>query len=61
MNNIFAVVHNGIIENYHELRKFLEENNYTFFSDTDTEVIPNLINFYYKKEKRFLKSCKSCL
>lgn len=57
-DNIFAVVHNGIIENYHELRKFLEENDYTFFSDTDTEVIPNLINFYYKKEKDFLKAVK---
>ena len=57
-DNIFAVVHNGIVENYHELRKFLEENNYTFFSDTDTEVIPNLINFYYKKEKDFLKAVK---
>lgn len=57
-DNIFAVVHNGIIENYHDLRKFLEENGYTFFSDTDTEVIPNLINFYYKKEKDFLKAVK---
>ena len=57
-DNIFAVVHNGIIENYHELRKFLEDNDYTFFSDTDTEVIPNLINFYYKKEKDFLKAVK---
>lgn len=57
-DNIFAVVHNGIIENYHDLRKFLEENGYTFFSDTDTEVIPNLINFYYKKEPDFLKAVK---
>lgn len=57
-DKIFAVVHNGIIENYHELRKFLEDNGYTFFSDTDTEVIPNLINFYYKKEKDFLKAVK---
>lgn len=57
-DNIFAVVHNGIIENYHDLRKFLEENGYTFFSDTDTEVIPNLINFYYKKEQDFLKAVK---
>lgn len=55
---LFAVVHNGIIENYHELRKFLEDNGYTFLSDTDTEVIPNLINFYYKKEKDFLKAVK---
>lgn len=57
-DNIFAIVHNGIIENYHDLRKFLEENGYTFFSDTDTEVIPNLINFYYKKEQDFLKAVK---
>lgn len=47
----FAVVHNGIIENYKELRDFLEKNNYTFFSDTDTEVIPNLIDYYYKQLK----------
>lgn len=57
-DKIFAVVHNGIIENYHELRKFLEDNGYTFLSDTDTEVIPNLINFYYKKENDFLKAVK---
>ena len=56
--NTFAVVHNGIIENYHELRKFLEDKGYTFLSDTDTEVIPNLISYYYKKEKNFLKSLK---
>ena len=55
---LFAVVHNGIIENFHELRKFLEDNGYTFLSDTDTEVIPNLINFYYKKENDFLKAVK---
>lgn len=56
--NTFAVVHNGIIENYHELRRFLEDKGYTFLSDTDTEVIPNLISYYYKKEKNFLKSVK---
>ena len=57
-DKLFAVVHNGIIENYHDLRKFLEDNGYTFLSDTDTEVIPNLINFYYKKENDFLKAVK---
>ena len=46
-NNIFAVVHNGIIENYNELRALLTEKGYTFYSQTDTEVIPNLINYYY--------------
>ena len=46
-SNIFAVVHNGIIENYNELRALLTEKGYTFYSQTDTEVIPNLINYYY--------------
>ncbi|MCI8272524.1 MAG: glutamine--fructose-6-phosphate transaminase (isomerizing) [Clostridia bacterium] len=49
-NNNFSVVHNGIIENYTELRDFLIRNGYTFYSQTDTEVIPNLIDYYYKKE-----------
>ena len=52
----FSVVHNGIIENYKELRDFLQNNNYKFYSDTDTEVIPNLIHYYYNKENNFLKS-----
>ncbi len=52
----FSVVHNGIIENYKELKAFLENNNYHFYSDTDTEVIPNLIHYYYQKENDFLKA-----
>ena len=42
-----AVVHNGIIENYSDIKKFLMDNGYKFLSDTDTEVIPNLISYYY--------------
>ena len=45
----FSVVHNGIIENYNELREFLTNNGFTFYSQTDTEVIPNLISYYYKE------------
>ena len=45
----FAVVHNGIIENYVELRDFLNKNGYTLISGTDTEVIPNLISYYFKQ------------
>ena len=48
----FSVVHNGIIENYHELREFLADNGYTFYSQTDTEVIPNLIHYYYSKDEK---------
>ena len=42
-----AVVHNGIIENYVELRDFLISNGYKFISDTDTEVVSQLVSFYY--------------
>lgn len=47
-NNLkFAVVHNGIIENYMELRQELEQDGFVFYSQTDTEVIPNLLQKYY--------------
>lgn len=45
-----AVVHNGIIENYQKLRNKLEEKGYVFISDTDTEVIAHLLDYYYKEE-----------
>lgn len=43
-----TVVHNGIIENYLHLREWLSSKGYKFFSETDTEVIPNLVDYYYK-------------
>lgn len=43
-----SVVHNGIIENYLRLREWLTSKGYEFLSETDTEVIPNLIDYYYK-------------
>ena len=43
----FAVVHNGIIENYAELREKLRAHGYVFQSETDTEVIVNLLEMYY--------------
>ena len=52
----FAVVHNGIIENYTELKDFLISKGYTLKSQTDTEVIPNLISYYYDIEKDVLKA-----
>ena len=44
-------VHNGIIENYQELREKLLRNGYHFYSQTDTEVLVNLVDYYYKKYK----------
>lgn len=46
--NVVAV-HNGIIENYQELKEKLLHNGYTFYSETDTEVAVKLIDYYYKK------------
>jgi len=43
----FALVHNGIIENYKTLKKELEKNNIYSISETDSEIIVNLIEFYY--------------
>ena len=63
----FAVVHNGIIENYSDLRKFLTDNGYTFYSQTDTEVIPNLIHYYFTADKsentdeKFLRAVKNAI
>ena len=64
-SNTFSVVHNGIIENYQELKNFLMSNGYHFISDTDTEVIPNLIHYYYEIDKsnnnRFLHAVSSAI
>lgn len=66
-NQTFAVVHNGIIENYSDLRKFLTDNGYTFISQTDTEVIPNLIHYYFSNDKssndieKFLRAVKNAV
>ncbi len=48
MSGKFAVVHNGIIENFEELRENLKNKGYTFVSETDTEVVPHLIDSCYK-------------
>lgn len=49
-NNEIAVIHNGIIENYAEIKKDLEKKGHKFYSETDTEVVPHLIEEYLKKE-----------
>ena len=44
-----AVVHNGIIENFEELREELKKEGHKFVSDTDTEVLPHLLEKYYEE------------
>ena len=55
------VVHNGIIENYQELKARLQTQGYKFESETDTEVIPHLIDFHLKTNKTFLAAFKAAV
>lgn len=63
----FAIVHNGVIENYQKIKSFLLEHGLKFKSDTDSEILANLIAFHYHKEKsanstnRFLSSVHKSL
>ena len=56
MHKEVVLVHNGIIENFAELKTFLQEQGYSFYSDTDTEVAVNLIEYYYRKDKDIIKA-----
>lgn len=51
MNGDFTLVHNGIIENYAELKHDLAGKGYVFQSDTDTEVLVNLVDYFYHLEE----------
>jgi len=57
----FALVHNGIIENYNELKIILIEKGFTFVSQTDTEVIVNLIEYYYNTLRNIFESIKKTI
>jgi glucosamine--fructose-6-phosphate aminotransferase (isomerizing) len=64
----FALIHNGVIENYVQMKSFLAGKGYTFQSETDTEVLCNLIAYHYAKEpagangtSRFLESVRKTL
>ncbi len=49
VESLVVGVHNGIIENYAELKIKLEKNHYRFYSETDTEVVIKLLDYYYRK------------
>ena len=57
----FTVVHNGIIENYLKIKERLISEGVNFISETDTEVIPALLNYNYNKEKDILKTIEVTL
>ncbi|HEY0967592.1 MAG TPA: glutamine--fructose-6-phosphate transaminase (isomerizing) [Opitutaceae bacterium] len=62
-----ALVHNGVIENYDAIKRFLLTKGYTFRSETDTEVLTNLVAYHYTKEpavegeSRFLEAVRKTL
>ena len=58
-NDLIAVVHNGIIENYEEIRIQLTAAGYVFTSDTDSEVIAHLIHSHYLRNKNLLAATQA--
>ena len=56
-----AVVHNGIIENYMELKKWLQAKGIVFKSQTDTEVIAHLINYFYESNRNIFEAVRQTL
>lgn len=60
-DGLFSLVHNGIIENYAELKEMLINEGYTFSSQTDTEVIVNLLSFMYSKYKNVKQSIEKTI
>ncbi|MDR1456898.1 MAG: glutamine--fructose-6-phosphate transaminase (isomerizing) [Puniceicoccales bacterium] len=67
MDGKFAIVHNGVVENFASIREFLSLQGYNFYSETDTEALVNLIAYHYAKEPenatkdRFLESVRKSL
>ena len=60
-NKEIILVHNGIIENYMELKKFLIQKGFIFYSQTDTEVIVNLISYYLNQVNSGVKDMISAI
>ena len=51
-----ALVHNGVIENAHDIKVFLKEKGYSFYSKTDTELVVNLLEYYYFEYKDMIQA-----
>ena len=56
-----AIVHNGIMENYQEVKQHLKEKGFTFYSETDTEVLANLIQLKVAEKKSFVEGVRAAL
>lgn len=60
-NGKIAVVHNGIIENFEKQKEFLKSHGFIFHSETDTETIPNTIEYHMKRGYDFIEAAKRSL
>lgn len=60
-NTNIVVIHNGIIENYKKLKDFLISKSFKFYSDTDTEIIANLLEYYSTDEHNFTDAIKKTI
>ena len=60
-NKKICLVHNGVIENYKELKSFLEEKQYSFYGETDTEIIANLLEYYYIEKGDIIEAIKTII
>ncbi len=61
MDENIIIVHNGIIENYKILKSKLAEEGFSFSTDTDTEILANLINYYFRQTNNFEESVRLAL
>ena len=57
-NQRICLVHNGVIENYKELKSFLTKKNYSFYGETDSEVVANLLEYYYLNNNDIIETIK---
>ena len=57
-NQRICLVHNGVIDNYKELKSFLLEKNYSFYGETDSEVVANLLEYYYLETADIIETIK---
>ena len=57
-NQRICLVPNGVIENYTEIKKFLLEKNYSFYGETDSEVVANLLEYYYLENNDIIETIK---
>ena len=57
-NQRICLVHNGVIDNYKELKAFLSEKNYSFYGETDSEVVANLLEYYYLENGDIIETIK---